>query len=121
MVQGVKLGEGGQFFGLKVYLWVVKICYLILGVGFIFLFLYYDIYFIEDFKQFIYDFKCVNFWVWIYVKLVVEIGVGIVVVGVLKVKVDVVFILGYDGGIGVVLLILIKYVGGFWELGLVEV
>lgn len=69
----------------------------------------------------IYDLKNVNLFVWVYVKLVFENGVGMVVVGVFKVYVDVVLILGYDGGIGVILLILMKYVGVFWELGLVEI
>lgn len=50
-----------------------------------------------------------------------EVGVGIVVSGVVKVKVDYIIIFGYDGGIGVVKWIFIKYVGFFWELGFVEI
>lgn len=121
MVQGVKFGEGGQFLGYKVYFWVVEVWYFMFGVGLILLLFYYDIYFIEDLVQLIYDLKNVNLFVWVYVKLVFENGVGMVVVGVFKVYVDVVLILGYDGGIGVILLILMKYVGVFWELGLVEI
>jgi glutamate synthase (NADPH/NADH) large chain len=43
-----------------------------------------------------------------------------VVVGVVKAYADLIMILGYDGGIGVSLFIFVKYVGGFWELGLSE-
>lgn len=52
--------------------------------------------------------------------MVFKAGVGIIVFGVAKVYVDVIFIFGYDGGIGVFLLIFICYVGLLWELGLVE-
>lgn len=54
-------------------------------------------------------------------KFVVFFGVGMIVVGVVKVKVDVILILGYNGGIGVLFVILIKYVGFLWEMGLIEV
>lgn len=120
MVQGVKLGEGGQLLGYKVDDWIGCVCYFILGVGLILFFLYYDIYLIEDLVQFIFDLKNVNCEVWINVKLVLKVGVGIIVSGVVKVYVDVIFILGYDGGMGVLLLLFICYVGLFWEFGLVE-
>lgn len=119
-VQGVKFGEGGQLLLMKVYFWVVWICYVMVGVGFILLLLYYDIYLIEDFKQFIFDLKCVNFEVCIYIKLVSQFGIGVVFVGVVKVFSDVILVFGYDGGMGVSLLNLFKYVGIFWELGFVE-
>lgn len=121
MVQGVKFGEGGELFGYKVFKFIVCICYLIFGVGLILFFFYYDIYLIEDLKQFIYDFKCLSFCLCVLVKFVFEIGVGIVVFGVVKVKVDYILIFGYDGGIGVLCWIGIKYVGFFWELGFVEI
>lgn len=44
----MKFGEGGYLFGNKVYLWILKMCGLIIGVGLILLLLYYDIYLIED-------------------------------------------------------------------------
>lgn len=120
MVQGVKLGEGGQLLGYKVLEYIGKLCYLVLGVGLILLLLYYDIYLIEDLVQLIYDLKNVNLSVSIFVKFVLEVGVGMVVVGVVKVKVDYVVIVGYDGGMGVLLLLLVKYVGMLWEFGFVE-
>lgn len=121
VVQGVKLGEGGQLLGDKVMFYIVKLCYLVFGVMLIFLLLYYDIYFIEDLVQFIFDFKQVNLKVMIFVKLVFELGVGIIVIGVVKVYVDLIIIVGYDGGIGVSLFLLVKYVGCLWELGFVEI
>lgn len=57
----------------------------------------------------------------IFVKLVFELGVGIIVIGVVKVYVDLIIIVGYDGGIGVSLFLLVKYVGCLWELGFVEI
>lgn len=54
-------------------------------------------------------------------KLVFELGVGIIVIGVVKVYVDLIIIVGYDGGIGVSLFIFVKYVGSFWEFGFVEI
>lgn len=54
------------------------------------------------------------------VKFVFELGVGMIVIGVVKVYVDFIIILGYDGGIVVSLFIFVKYVGSFWEFGLVE-
>lgn len=121
VVQGVKFGEGGQLLGGKVNGLIVCLCYVVFGVILILLLLYYDIYFIEDLVQLIFDFKQVNLQVLVLVKLVFELGVGIIVVGVVKVYVDLIIIFGYDGGIGVLLIILIKYVGLFWELGLVEI
>lgn len=59
--------------------------------------------------------------VFIFVKLVFELGVGIIVIGVVKVYVDFIIVLGYDGGIGVSLLILVKYVGSLFEFGLFEI
>lgn len=56
----------------------------------------------------------------ILVKLVFELGVGIIVMGVVKVYVDFIIVLGYDGGIGVSLLMLVKYVGSLFELGFFE-
>lgn len=73
------------------------------GVGLILLLLYYDIYFIEDLVELIYDLKNVNLCVEINVKLVFEVGVGIIVVGVVKGCVDIIFVSGYDGGMGVFL------------------
>lgn len=55
-----------------------------------------------------------------YAKSAVEAGAGIAVVGASKVYVDATSTLGYDGGIGVLLSILSKYVGGFRESGSVE-
>lgn len=121
VVQGVKLGEGGQLLGMKVIDLIVCLCYLIKGVILILLLLYYDIYLIEDLVQFIYDLKQINLIVKVIVKLVVFLGVGIIVVGVVKVEVDIILILGYNGGIGVLFVILIKYVGLLWEMGLIEV
>lgn len=68
----------------------------------------------------IFDLKNVNWEVCINVKLVFKVGVGIIVFGVVKVYVDVILIFGYDGGIGVLFIIFIWYVGLLWELGLVE-
>lgn len=56
----------------------------------------------------------------VLVKFVFELGVGMIVIGVVKVYVDFIIILGYDGGIVVSLFIFVKYVGSFWEFGLVE-
>lgn len=121
VVQGVKFGEGGQLLGFKVDKYIVWLCNSKLGVVLILLLLYYDIYLIEDLVQLIYDLYQVYFVVFVSVKLVVEIGIGIIVVGVVKVNVDVIQIFGYDGGMGVFFLSLIKYVGSFWELGFIEV
>lgn len=106
---------------MKVIDLIVWLWYLIKGVMLILFLLYYDIYLIEDLVQLIYDLKQINLCVKIMVKLVVLLGVGIIVVGVVKVKVDVILILGYNGGMGVSLVILIKFVGLFWEMGLIEV
>lgn len=53
-------------------------------------------------------------------KLVVESGVGIIVVGVVKVKVDLIVILGVEGGIGVLFVLSMWYVGILFEIGLSE-
>lgn len=90
-----------------------------LGVELISLSLYYDIYFIEDLGQLIYDVKVVC--VCVVVKLVSFEGIGIIVVGVVKVGVDVINVVGNIGGIGVVLVMLLKYIGWVVEIGIVEV
>lgn len=67
------------------------------------------------------DLYQIVFYVKVLVKLVVEVGIGIVVSGVVKVNVDVIQVFGFDGGMGVSFISLIKYVGGLWEFGLVEI
>lgn len=46
---------------------------------------------------------------------------GMIVVGVVKGYVDNILILGMGGGMGVFLLMSIKYVGMLWEFGIVEI
>lgn len=121
VVQGAKLGEGGQLSGDKVTFYIVKLRYSVFGVTLIFSSSYYDIYFIEDLAQFIFDFKQVNSKAMIFVKLVFESGVGIIAIGVVKVYADLIIIVGYDGGIGVSSFLSVKYVGCSWELGFVEI
>lgn len=121
IAQGAKPGEGGQLPGHKVSVEIAKLRHATPGVTLISPPPHHDIYSIEDLAQLIHDLKSINPNALVSVKLVAEAGIGTIACGVVKCGADLITISGYDGGTGASPLTSVKYAGGPWELGLVEV